>query len=101
LRPPPAHTPLPYTTLFRSLQRVPGRVVQGAAEHLPGAALDFAGADHRGDGKVIYGHPATVAGVVPDHLLHQPLDAGPVLERHPVDRKSTRLNSSHLAISYA
>src|SRR5437870_11044185 len=29
------------------------------------------------------------------------LDARPLVEEHPADRKSTRLNSSHVAISYA
>src|SRR5256885_10480123 len=43
-------------------------------------------------------------GVAWRAALSQPLDVGELLERRPPlprDRKSTRLNSSHLVISYA
>src|SRR2546426_2919192 len=78
IRRPPRSTLFPYTTLFRS-----------AGEHLPGTP-----------------HPAL-------HLVAHEQDAVPIAQLpqrrqitrrgHHVtpDRKSTRLNSSHLVISYA
>src|SRR3712207_6913431 len=77
IRRPPRSTLFPYTTLFRSRDR--------AAR---GRLAPAAGADERGGG------PDGNAG-------RRPLPrAG---ERRPtcVDRKSTRLNSSHANISYA
>src|SRR5256885_3746769 len=76
IRRPPRSTLFPYTTLFRSA--VDG---ENAFHHLAGAADERARVD--ADGGV--------------HA--QRLDE----ERHvqPPDRKSTRLNSSHLVISYA
>src|SRR5437868_8774599 len=71
----PRSTLFPYTTLFRSHQRerpeVRGRPEEHDREH-----------EERG--------PAEVAG----RALH-------VRDRVPQDRKSTRLNSSHVSISYA
>src|SRR5690625_6558979 len=70
-----AHTLFPYTTLFRSVAAV-GAAAGGGAE--PGAAD---------------------AAAWPEHgRLHPVPDAG---DRCVRDRKSTRLNSSHVAISYA
>src|SRR5256885_3121589 len=71
IRRPPRSTLFPYTTLFRSI------AAPHAAQHAVGAGLH---------GQVQVGADV---GVAPD-LLH-----------HPRDRKSTRLNSSHLVISYA
>src|SRR5256885_13096752 len=82
IRRPPRSTLFPYTTLFRSLPPPDGRV--------------FAGAD-----------------AVPELLQRLPgkrwlawgfrIPGVPPLARHTgdTDRKSTRLNSSHLVISYA
>src|SRR5436305_7267423 len=71
LRRPPRSTLFPYTTLFRS----------PVLRRTPSLGL----------------HPRPAIG--------QPelgaLVAAVVDERHPVDRKSTRLNSSHVRISYA
>src|SRR5262245_62475190 len=71
--PPPSSTLFPYTTLFRSRQ--------GGA-----------------DAAVVADGPAAVLGHVEVHAHQHPLAAqvGQV-----GDRKSTRLNSSHLGISYA
>src|SRR5690606_41686475 len=77
-RPPPPAL-FPYTTLFRS--RVPARPDGGRAptdrprERLPSVA------------------PHPVAAIEPGSCQGLP--------SHPVDRKSTRLNSSHVKISYA
>src|SRR5256885_9390854 len=84
IRRPPRSTLFPYTTLFRSQHPYadarPLRVL-GHLEYGRGHREDarVAGRDHR--------HPAAAFGQVEG-------------ERGP-DRKSTRLNSSHLVISYA
>src|SRR5438874_4936492 len=84
---PPRATLFPYTTLFRS-DRVP---LLGLGVELPHrAGLRFGGvgrADHL---------PQARHGVVP---LERESQTGP--RRHEGDRKSTRLNSSHVESSYA
>src|SRR2546426_5750842 len=70
IRRPPRSTLFPYTTLFRSLSRAPGRPVRRRR--------------HRRVLRV-----ATQQG------------AREYLASAQIDRKSTRLNSSHLVISYA
>src|SRR3712207_7079775 len=85
IRRPPRSTLFPYTTLFRS-------VFGGEAE---GDVHDGAGV-RRGVAAVEVGR---VDGVV--NLLRL-LDVAPVHPfQAPLDRKSTRLNSSHANISYA
>src|SRR2546426_7709411 len=80
IRRPPRSTLFPYTTLFRSEHRGRhrGRQEEPGAFDRPGAARREA-----------RDHPRPVA-------LHL---RGPA--RDQPDRKSTRLNSSHLVISYA
>src|SRR5256885_11128649 len=103
IRRPPRSTLFPYTTLFRSTEarrqlslarplvhvRVPPRHVRERQLH-PDVGLDELGdLEHR-----LSEPAARVGGVV----------GGPVLgeiEADVGDRKSTRLNSSHLVISYA
>src|SRR5258705_9118319 len=84
IRRPPRSTLFPYTTLFRSqrepLVLEPGDVHQ--VDHEPGRAA---------------GGVARRSQRVEQLALHTG-DVGRVLE---ADRKSTRLNSSHLGISYA
>src|SRR5256885_9224903 len=80
IRRPPRSTLFPYTTLFRSPRRLVGRehAEDVAAEDLREVRLPMStGAERRGQRR---------------QLRH-------VLEAR--DRKSTRLNSSHLVISYA
>src|SRR3712207_7039932 len=81
IRRPPRSTLFPYTTLFRS--------AVGAAAAL---RRDRGDADDAADAAAHQrlGHPA-------GHVVH----AVEVDVQHPVDRKSTRLNSSHANISYA
>src|SRR5256885_8708544 len=80
IRRPPRSTLFPYTTLFRS-----------------SVVVDTAmGNRYRGSRRVPL-RPAPVVGLQVraghrPHLQHPPVDG---------DRKSTRLNSSHLVISYA
>src|SRR5256885_11951452 len=80
IRRPPRSTLFPYTTLFRSRGLDPGRDRRPAADVHPGARVR---------------HP-----LLPAH------QAGGARRRDAADppdqdRKSTRLNSSHLVISYA
>src|SRR5690606_40004170 len=94
-RPSPISTVFPYTTLFRSggCERaviVEARAAEDDVEGVP-LAHGAAGVHQRRvlavDGA---GHAVGVGGVVA-RLQHL----------HLVDRKSTRLNSSHVKISYA
>src|SRR3712207_8078245 len=84
IRRPPRSTLFPYTTLFRS------RVLQGHPElQRPESRLLFqtrVPPPRQRD--------ADRPQVAPVHEDRRP-------ERHPRDRKSTRLNSSHANISYA
>src|SRR5256885_12836482 len=79
IRRPPRSTLFPYTTLFRSL-------------HASGATATI-GAER----KERYGALERVPGSPRPRLL----DGALVDEPPTLDRKSTRLNSSHLVISYA
>src|SRR5258705_6334267 len=85
IRRPPRSTLFPYTTLFRSHERVvaerrgDGREQRAAAEREHGA-VDDRQAVEKGKGAV---------------------DAAGEVDDAREDRKSTRLNSSHLGISYA
>src|SRR5256885_3778957 len=85
IRRPPRSTLFPYTTLFRS------RVAAGAHEHCL-AAGERGGRFRR----AVQECGAELVGAA--RLLPAVTGAHGVLER---DRKSTRLNSSHLVISYA
>src|SRR5688500_19815606 len=80
LRIPPSSTLFPYTTLFRSA------LEQGRAdaETVPG---------------VLDAVLAIVRPIVECNRIQ--IDNGRTYLREMVDRKSTRLNSSHLVISYA
>src|SRR5256885_11733676 len=84
IRRPPRSTLFPYTTLFRSStefhrQRTEGEHAQTGPERLHPAVRKF-----RARGRFRPIHPMTHQKVLRD-----------------IDRKSTRLNSSHLVISYA
>src|SRR5690242_21502584 len=79
IRRPPRSTLFPYTTLFRSEEQ--GRV-QGAA-----SAVESLG--------------RTVGPVWGNASLARYGEATPYLSAAALDRKSTRLNSSHMSISYA
>src|SRR5690606_41588099 len=81
LRRPPPSTLFPYTTLFRSAEIRPRRRRQPRQAQRRHLRL------HRGED----GHPRQ------RHLRHELRRCARVAE----DRKSTRLNSSHVKISYA
>src|SRR5205807_5099942 len=93
LPPPPTYTLFPYTTLFRSLQKagqLPFDRLLIATGSQP-AKLPIPGADLAGV------HPCwTLADA--RRIAQRAVRSARVLQ---IDRKSTRLNSSHLVISYA
>src|SRR3989442_11792913 len=80
IRRPPRSTLFPYTTLFRSrlgIEHVPQGVVERVARRPPGGRAELAG------------------------VAHEMGNVGDAGKLRAADRKSTRLNSSHLRISYA
>src|SRR5207253_4020270 len=100
-RRPPTSTLFPYTTLFRSLVALGQPVVQH-----PEAELELGGQGLELLQTIAIGAQAAVfqQAAVSEHrethetrLREQPLH---VLGQHVLDRKSTRLNSSHVANSY-
>src|SRR5690242_21397943 len=83
-RRPPRSTLFPYTTLFRSAPRRPGEIAPPIAlKDVNGAKMDLSGA--------LKGGPVLVAF----------FKVNCVTSQLTLDRKSTRLNSSHMSISYA
>src|SRR5437899_8056706 len=93
LRRPPRSTLFPYTTLFRS----PVLDVEFEAEHLPELynALEITG-------KAATDEDIHVIVEVQQHIGRNQVRAVAMSSTDGVeDRKSTRLNSSHLGISYA
>src|SRR2546426_3620924 len=87
IRRPPRSTLFPYTTLFRSLRRHRLQLCHVARQAPVVHAHDRF--------RVPVGERRHVRGI---DVEGAGLDVG---EPHPQDRKSTRLNSSHLVISYA
>src|SRR3712207_7499300 len=89
IRRPPRSTLFPYTTLFRSRDQLTARPGGVARVHAHRVDADT------GELRVIQSIPQTAfaaaVGLVTDQQNHPPA----------VDRKSTRLNSSHANISYA
>src|SRR5256885_12926248 len=86
IRRPPRSTLFPYTTLFRSREAVPrrpqlGPIFRELVQELRPARVRDLDLEERGDDHGSWPH---LSGIRPDE-----------------DRKSTRLNSSHLVISYA
>src|SRR5256885_13062994 len=83
IRRPPRSTLFPYTTLFRSFPRVLGHYARGLG------LFPLETAVHK-----MTGLTAKTFGLKDRGVLKSGLAAD-------IDRKSTRLNSSHLVISYA
>src|SRR5690606_42001178 len=95
---PPARTSFPYTTLFRSCSPLAGeRALRGlrvARNRARGIGRAESGKNRRSP----RGGPQEPPRVAPF------LERGPSADRSnlsSIDRKSTRLNSSHVKISYA
>src|SRR5207253_5766805 len=99
-RPPPTSAPFPYTTLFRSdeWRLLLEQLAEGPGDLIGVRAL-VAFTEQRPEGRCGSGMRRQRADLL-NHFDHRPIgDALPV--RQATDRKSTRLNSSHVAISYA
>src|SRR5690606_41545834 len=91
---PPVTSVNPYTTLFRSAGAAVGRA--GAEERRPELALHL-----RRHPLPVVDHPDQHAGLVVLDLQRDARGGAPLEGIARVDRKSTRLNSSHVKISYA
>src|SRR5436853_3826690 len=89
IRCPPRSTLFPYTTLFRSQVVVAGAAVDRV---VPGRAVEL----------VVAGVAAeAIAAGLAEELIVAGATVELVVARAALDRNSTRLNSSHLGISYA
>src|SRR3712207_9015865 len=88
IRRPPRSTLFPYTTLFRSGRRAGGPQDTSAAAEQSGPGLESAA-----------GGPESIAA--PSSIEQPPEESEGLAPAPAVDRKSTRLNSSHANISYA
>src|SRR5207302_9580599 len=96
-RRPPRATPFPYTTLFRSAGGVAVIRVGGASE------VEVKERKDRVDDAMHATRAAVEEGILPGGGVAL-LRASELLRKvrtHNEDRKSTRLNSSHVKISYA
>src|SRR5690554_7595819 len=80
IRRPPRSTLFPYTTLFRSKTRV-------------WSLIEVSGYSNRLE--------VISPGALPNSMIVEKMKAGQRSPRNIIDRKSTRLNSSHVRISYA
>src|SRR5207253_11491873 len=99
--PTPTHTLFPYTTLFRSEWKEQKRRWHEIGEENPDPKTPRSGEAHARQ-RICRGHAdedsdehdgaADLGGVLDPRREVRPLEE--------VDRKSTRLNSSHVAISY-
>src|SRR5256885_12302308 len=90
IRRPPRSTLFPYTTLFRSRRELVGDL-RGVLDQ-EGIGVDRRGVLRHGEGVAVAVEDRAALGGH-RHVL--------ALLRERADRKSTRLNSSHLVISYA
>src|SRR5690606_40702911 len=96
-RPPPLSPLVPYTTLFRSRARA-------ARRHLPARP---ARRDRRRSPLTVRARSSCVPQDAHSGHLRRPMEAtvqnvgADFVKEFRIDRKSTRLNSSHVKISYA
>src|SRR3712207_8231981 len=90
IRRPPRSTLFPYTTLFRS--------ERGIKLIVRGQTGKFVGKTHVEVRSFAGGDLPCRAG---QHIQRNAVGRLPTVERIGIDRKSTRLNSSHANISYA
>src|SRR2546426_2196059 len=95
LRRPPRSTLFPYPTLFRSevgVKIIAENVLSGERRHTNSCYVTYVALDD-------HGRPTAVPPVVPETPDEKRRFERAAKRR--ADRKSTRLNSSHLVISYA
>src|SRR5690606_40773424 len=94
---PPRSALFPYTTLFRSLVDLLGAVIEARSV----AQTDGVGGREQAESRVGHDHAVLVEQGQSARLLEHALDHEHHVRAAGVDRKSTRLNSSHVKISYA
>src|SRR5262245_64235067 len=94
LLPPPTSTPFPYTTLFRSGFRLSGQIVGKCREQPGGRYQDTELNDRAVKPRV----QRFYSRLICRHCSRLAANGNRTRTK---DRKSTRLNSSHLGISYA
>src|SRR5439155_25276120 len=100
-QPPPRSTLFPYTTLFRSVLAFVRALEQGVFSGAISEQLAIAVANENRCPYCLAGH--TAAGLARGLDAEAVADARAARSADPkteADRKSTRLNSSHVAISY-
>src|SRR5690349_23055660 len=90
IRQPPRSTLLPYTTLFRSAAGRAGRAQRGRVQAQPSAGVERSPS--------LLGEQLGVQVLL---QVRRVVHVGQGDDVLPGDRKSTRLNSSHVEISYA
>src|SRR5207302_6181987 len=93
IRRPSRSTLFPYTTLFRS-------EAAGEGDHVPGCRVGEGIAQHAGRWGGTIGRE-TDNPVGRRDAIFEEFERGPPPDGRAADRKSTRLNSSHVKISYA
>src|SRR5207253_10545622 len=99
LRRPPTSTLSPSTTLFRSFLAQVGIALRyGAAKGLPIASLYQAFAGSQPTKAALARAIELTNGLLGEARA---IEVNVIAKRVSLDRKSTRLNSSHVAISYA
>src|SRR5207249_8320043 len=99
--PPPLHRPrLPYPTLFRSVARLQGHALERRERLAELVAVARVGG---GDLQRLLGHADLERAEADEGAVEQPAHGAqpPPVRQAALDRKSTRLNSSHVSISYA
>src|SRR5947207_9899838 len=92
---PPRPTLFPYTTLFRS------RVREAIADRRLIFGGQGRGTGGQGVGRDDVDQEAAAGGQGRGPAGQKSLFQAPIISIHVIDRKSTRLNSSHTVISYA
>src|SRR3712207_9197129 len=100
IRRPPRSTLFPYTTLFRSRRGVAGGA--GAEDEQARAVVGGGGSGHEGDSRAERGGAMVRSSIFATSRRPASREArGGGSAVGSLDRKSTRLNSSHANISFA
>src|SRR5690606_40933456 len=99
IRQPHSSTLFPYTTLFRSIPNATREAMQSSEIGILRRAIK-----NRGRGisiRRLFDQIPTLLPRIAPCMLMSPISAAQYFDVNTEDRKSTRLNSSHVKISYA